>query len=186
MKRGPLSDRERECLGRLVLAYQSRIRAFLCRFVSDPDVLDELTQDVFIGARGQCVEMADWDPDEVGKYLRGIARNLVRMRWRALRRRRAHVAEYTVDFSLQECLAAELERDPDDSEVRVRLLRRCLDGLSEWGRGVVDRHYFKGIPLARIAREESRSEPSVRMAMLRVRQQLRQCIETGLRGEAAG
>jgi len=169
-----LSDAQRTALTRIVTVHQGRIRAFLCRFESDLAVIDELTQDVFIGVLSHCEELARSSEEEVAKYLRGVARNLVRLRWRK-RQSGTFVA-------IRDILEHELEeRHPDDCEGRTRALSACLDRLSDRSRALVTRHFFEGLSIVQLARELHQSDASLRMILFRIRRQLRLCMETRLK-----
>jgi RNA polymerase sigma-70 factor (ECF subfamily) len=178
MEKRSLNPVEREALTALVVRHQGRVRAFLCRFERDPELVDQLTQDVFVGVLPRCQELAGQTDDEIGKYLRGVARHLVRLRWRTLAhdRTRALLAPH---------LEADLDREPDDTADRVRWLRDCLKRLGDRAQDLVTRHFFEGTPLARIAEAANESGASIRMTMLRIRRQLRECVAGHRREEAA-
>jgi len=177
MRRRALSDRERKSLERLVVGHQARLRAFLCRFEPDPDLVDEFLQDVFIGVIPRCEALASWDADKAGSYLRGVARNLVRLRWRRIAQSRARA----VRPLLCQALEADLEREPDDSDLRMRWLKDCLDRQSPEACQLVDSHFFHGITLARLAAAARKSSAALRMAMFRVHRRLRDCVDGHLK-----
>lgn len=182
-----LSDRQRAALAGLVRDHQARLRAFLCRFLADPDEIDEVLQDVFIGVLSRCEELAARDEHEAAKYLRGVARNLVRLRWRRGRQRREQASD-----AIEDLVADRLERrldeddDADDHRDHLPALRACLDQLGGRARELVERHFFEQVPLVDIARDSEQKPSAVRMAMLRIRRQLRRCIEGRGRGRPEG
>ena len=178
-----LTDREREALTGLVTVHQAPMRLFIGRFESDPSAVEELVQDVFVGVIPRCEELASRPQEDAAKYLRGVARNLVRMRWRQARRQ-AGRGTHTPYHLVEQHVGYEMDRDPDDSEARLNALRSCLERLPERARQLVDRHFFQGVPLARLAEEAQQSGPALRMAMLRIRRELRSCI-TKAHGEEA-
>ena len=141
MGRRLLTDRERSSLTRLVLDHQARIRAFLCRFVSDLDDLDELMQEVFIGVVSRCEEMAGWSKQEAAVYLRGVARNLVRMHWRRARQHKVGQA-CLVQRLVQKEMSASLESEEHDTEQRLNAL------MAEEKQDIeTKRQAFRGPPL---------------------------------------
>lgn len=172
-----LSENQKAALTQLVLDHQGRVRAFLCRFESDPAALDELAQDVFIGILARCEELARRPEEEVAKYLRGVARNLVRLRWR----KRQAGETVSPRNLLERELESDLEREPDDSDRRAGALKLCLERLSAGARDLVARHFFQGIPIVRIARDLEQSDAAIRMILFRIRRQLRSCMETRLK-----
>ena len=177
----PLTGRQREALTALVKRHQSTLRAFLCRFEADPDVADELVQDAFLGIVGKCEELAAQPDDAVASYLRGVARNLVRLRWRRLATDKRHA----VDALLHRVLEPALDQEPGDTAERVKWLRDCLGQLGVQAQELVNRHFFEGVPLAHIARAQDQSDAAARMAMFRIVRQLRGCVEGHLQGGTA-
>ncbi len=174
-----LTERQRAALTRLVLDHQGRVRAFLCRFEAEAGALDELTQDVFIAVLSRCEDLAARPPEETGRYLRGVARNLVRLRWRNARTAAGRARP--VQEILEQALEADLDREPDGSDERVGALRLCLELLSRGARDLVARHFFQGTPLVEMARELRQSDAAVRMILFRIRRQLRTCVEARLK-----
>ena len=73
-----------------------------------------------------------------------------------------------------------LERTPLMSENeqvdRVRRLEHCLQRLGERARALIKRRY-EGVPLAVMAEESGRTVPALKMTLLRIRNQLRDCVE---------
>jgi len=175
-----LSERQRASLTRLVLDHQGHLRTFLGRFVKDDTAGDEMAQDVFLSIVSRCEDLAQWPEEEAAKYLRAVARNLVRMRWRQEQRGKSKDQR-----AIAELLQAErdrsLDQEPDDSALRLGALKLCVEGLPPHARDMVEDHFFQGTPLAGIARTLGHSDAAVRMTFLRIRRQLRSCIETRLR-----
>lgn len=180
-----LTERERAALTRLVEEHQSRLRAFLSRFEPEPAVVEELLQDVFIGVLMRVEELAARPAEEAARYLRGVARNLVRLRWRKLRRQHGEAAAAVRDL-VERSLEQDLKSEEDDSQKRRAALRTCLEGLTERARRLIVERFFNGLPAAALARRMGASEAAVRMIFLRLRRQLRQCVEARLRGEVPG
>ena len=174
MKPRQLTEPERDALTRLVLTHQARIRAFLCRFEPDSDLLDELTQDVFISVIARVDELSARDEENAGKYLRGVARNLVRQRWR---KRRQGKEKLTVNGLVADQMEARLESETDELSQRVRWLKDCRQSLTDRAHTLVDLHFRRRVPMVEIAKQMKRSAASIRMTMLRIRRELRQCIE---------
>jgi RNA polymerase sigma factor (sigma-70 family) len=175
-----LDERCREDLTNLVHAHQARIRAFLCRFEPNHDLVDELTQDVFISIIPRCEELSCGDEEETAAYLRGVARNLIRMRWRKQKIRTNALA-----VVLSRALQAPLDRDADDTDARVNALKSCLRRLARHAYQLVEDHCFKGMPLEEIALSTRQSSAALRMTLLRIRRSLKTCIEAGLKESAS-
>jgi len=180
VKNRVLTDLERDRLRALVSAHQTRIRAFLCGFVADPDVVDEITQDVFINIVPRCEELTARTEEDAGRYLCGVARNLVRMRWRKDKQKKVRWTGM-VDYLVHQELEERLDREAGGNDERVEALSLCLRGLTERARTLVDRHFFQQESLVDLAEESGRPASTLRVTMLRIRRQLRACIEGRLR-----
>lgn len=164
----------------LVEAYQARVRGYLARWVRDPATVDDLAQEVFLAAwRG----LSGFDGVvPIGAWFAGIARNQALMHLRAEGRKQARRGD-VLDAALQDWRLKALEADGDRLAIRlgeVEALRACLDGLAPHQRALVEAHYVAGRTCHDIALERAQDDGAVRMAMLRIRQSLRTCLERRL------
>jgi RNA polymerase sigma-70 factor (ECF subfamily) len=184
MPQRALTNAERQALTRLVETHQARIRAFLCRFQGNPDDVDELTQDVFLGILPRCEDLAGRSEDDAGRYLRGVARNLVRLRW-ARSRIASVLPGHPLHAYLVQRLTAELDREPDDSEARLKALQACLRKLPRDASEIVDYRCVRGVSFAQIARATQKTVAALRMTLFRIRRQLRTCVESTMKGVTA-
>jgi RNA polymerase sigma-70 factor (ECF subfamily) len=64
---------------------------------------------------------------------------------------------------------------------RIDALRRCLAGMSPWLQQIIQLRFAAQMSLEQIARHIQRQPESVRKALYRGRQVLRECIERRLR-----
>lgn len=67
----------------------------------------------------------------------------------------------------------------DDNERRLAL-RDCLACLSDKHRQLIDRRYREEIPIRQLAVDHGKNESALKMAMMRIRESLRQCIQSKL------
>jgi RNA polymerase sigma-70 factor, ECF subfamily len=67
----------------------------------------------------------------------------------------------------------------DDSERRLAL-RDCLACLPDKHRQLIDQRYREEIPIRQLASDHGKNESALKMAMMRIREALRQCIESKL------
>jgi RNA polymerase sigma-70 factor (ECF subfamily) len=81
-------------------------------------------------------------------------------------------------------MAAETEAAASEFDERREALRGCLAKLKPEHREVVHAHYIGGRTLKEIAGALRRSESAIKMTMVRLRQQLSQCIQRQLRQAA--
>lgn len=177
MKVSVLTDSQRASLTRLVDRYQGRIRAFLCRFTSDRDVIDDLTQDVFVGVAVRCEELEKRDPEAILAYLHGVARNMVRERWR-----RQRVSRSRADSVVRELTGSHWDEKLESestgmTQLLLKSIEQCVGGLSGESAALVEQFYFKKVRMVDIAKTKGRSDASIRMTLMRVRQVLKRCVD---------
>lgn len=163
----------------LVRLHQARLRAFIARFVSRADDVYDLAQDAFLDLL-RSLDRFDVN-QELGPWLRTLARNRVRNFHRAARVRRSASLD-AVDAALEERLNAP-ERGRDDSMERVEALRGCLEGLQQDHRELLHERYRNGTAVARIAAGLKKSAASISMMLMRLRSILSKCVEQRLRAE---
>jgi RNA polymerase sigma-70 factor (ECF subfamily) len=164
-----------EAFSELVRMHYPAVRVYLGAQINDHGALDDLAQDVFLRAfRGlpalrHRVAFRAW--------LIGIARNRALEHLRE-RMRRDTAVRNRFEHLLGEAHIAFLEGEDEDARrgVDLEALRKCMARLPPGSARLVEEHYFKGRTIASLAVEERRSAGSVRMALLRLREGLRDCI----------
>lgn len=164
----------------LVEAYQARVRGYLARWVRDSATVDDLAQEVFLAAFRNLARFDGAVP--LGAWFAGIARNQALNHLRSEQRRHARQGD-ALTATVQDWHLKELEADGERLATRlseVEALRDCLQSLAEHQRTLVEEHYIAGRSCADIARDRAQEDGTVRMAMLRIRQTLRVCVERRL------
>lgn len=154
----------RDAFSALIERHESSLYAY-ARTRVGPDAA-EFAQDAFVEA----YLSIDRYPEggDFGAWLRSICRNLIRVHFRSLSRRR--------EAAFQEaCL--DLESPDAPAEVPLDLLRDCLSKLDEISRSLVEGFYRRSLSLAALARESGRSLTAVGTALHRARYRLRDCLK---------
>jgi RNA polymerase sigma-70 factor (ECF subfamily) len=169
------NDPSRDAFEVLVIEHHVRLRAFVRSLGVDPDWVDDLAQEAFLSA------YRDWDSfDEsrdFGRWIRGIALNLVRneMRKDARRRRILHT-------ELTDILLRRLPDPVERSEpLAVDAVRECLDELAPTSRQVVLGRYRDGESAVQLAERLGISGANVRQMLVRIRRQIKRCVEMRVR-----
>lgn len=171
-----------EAFSGLVRLHQAAVRAYIGRFLRDRDLVDDLAQETFLGAFRTLSTYRGEAPLRL--WLLGIARHRALMHLRDEQRRRTGLHE-TLQGTVAEILTRRAEEEtPEVHERRLAALRACIEGLAPTSAEMVDAFYFKGVPAVEIARATGKKEGAVWMAILRIRQALRQCMDLKL--EAPG
>lgn len=157
----------------LVAEQHHQLRSFVRALGVAPDWVDDLAQEVFLVAWR---ELDSFDTQrDIGKWLRGIARNLVRNEIRKDQRRKR---------ILHEGLSQLLVRAEDDEteaadwgHCRMSALRDCVEQLAPKSRQIVAGRYSDGWKSGDLAEHLGMTAAAVRQALMRIREQLKQCIE---------
>ncbi len=159
-----------ELFADLVKDHQASLRVFVRSLGVEPDWVDDLAQDAFVVAYR---EMDSYDPDrDFGKWLRGIARNLVRNELRKQGRHRRILHE-----SLSQHLLNLAEKEVDQVDVaQLSALRDCVEQLPGRSRELVHSRYYEGWDATILADKFEMKAATVRQTLLRIRRQLYQCI----------
>jgi RNA polymerase sigma-70 factor (ECF subfamily) len=162
-----------EAFGAFVSEHQAALRGFVRMLGVDLDAVDDLAQETFLVAYRE-LERFDGDQD-CGKWLRGIARNLVRNELRREARRGRIMQEEVTTHML-----ATLEPDraaPRFEEADFRALRDCLEELPEKGRRLIAGRYADEWNASILADQFGMSATAIRLALMRTRRSLKLCIE---------
>ena len=172
-------NQKRKAFAQFVRDHQGSLRSFIRMLGVQPDSVDDLAQETFLVA---FEELDRFDDDrDFGKWLRGIARNLTRNEIRKSARRGR-----ILDKELTEHLLAESEADQSSAgyeEYDFCALRDCLEQLPEKSRTLISRRYADEWKATFLADQFEMSATAVRLALLRIRGQLKLCIEKRLSHE---
>jgi RNA polymerase sigma-70 factor, ECF subfamily len=166
--------------GPIVAEFQGRLRAFIAAFCPDRNQVDEVAQRAFIWAYEH---LGDYQPGtRFYSWLKAIARNVLLSELEVQRREAGNQRRYLTHLQATACrehLAAEAD---DRRGELVEALQACLEKLPAGHRRLIRRRYEEPQPIETIAREIQRSEGGVKVALFRIRQALRKCVEGRLAG----
>ena len=90
-----------------------------------------------------------------------------------------------LDDQLAEKLCEEVATQSEQLEAIQEALRPCLALLTATNRSLVNRKYFKSKSISEIAEEAGRTVGSIKVALVRIRRQLAECVEKRLNSEVA-
>jgi RNA polymerase sigma-70 factor (ECF subfamily) len=168
---------DREAFADIVRLYQGRIRAFLGRYSRNDDIVDDLSQDVFLTAYTALSTYEGRSP--LSTWLFGIARHRAQTFLRDEQKRgRRYLSG--LDRALAEWRIGLLEEDAGEEragERRIAALVECVKQLPKKSSRMISMHYFERMRTAEIARVIGRKGGAVRMALMRIRSALRNCVE---------
>ena len=167
-------DQKREAFAAFVREHQASMRSFLRVIGVQADSVDDLAQETFMVAYR---ELDRFDNNEdFGKWLRGIARNLTRNELRKSARRSRIMNEELPQHLLAEAEVDQSEARFEDADLCA--LRDCLEQLPEKSRGLIAGRYQDEWKASFLADQFQMTAAAVRLALMRIRRQLKTCIET--------
>lgn len=176
----PADARDPAAFELLVVEHHVRLRAFVRSLAVDPDWVDDIAQEAFLTAYR---EWMTFDPArDFGRWVRGIAANIVRNELRKDARRQRILHTDLAELLLAR--HAELAERPES--VTVEAVRECLAKLSPHHREVVQARYRDGQAAPAVAERFGMTADAVRQLLVRVRLQLRQCVEHRVAGVTDG
>jgi RNA polymerase sigma-70 factor (ECF subfamily) len=170
------SKEDAAALAAFVRDHQGGLRAFLRMIGVVRDAVGDLAQETFLVAYR---EWGAFDPDQdLGKWLRGVARNLVRNELRKSARRTRLLQEEVTQHLLQ--VSESTPDGPEFEERDFRALRDCVEQLPQMSRKLVSGRYCDEWNASFLAEQLQMSATAVRLALMRIRRQLKSCIEERL------
>ena len=102
-----------------------------------------------------------------------IARFQAMPHFRDQKRDRLHL----VDDEVADLLASELEEQAGDFEEMRIALRHCVAKLPDNSRQLIDLRYFRKLSIQSVADEVARKLSAVKIALMRIRHGLKDCVE---------
>jgi RNA polymerase sigma-70 factor (ECF subfamily) len=171
-------DGEVDRFTEVVKSCEPRVRAVLAAMSPDPNVVPDLTQEVFLIAYER---LDSYQPgSNFLAWIRTIARNVAQNERRRWYRRQAMREQYQSEAErlMSENIDRLVESLPEET---LDALRACVGGLGGRNKDLVDHYYFKGNALKRIAVFLNMSPTAAKVALHRARVAIGKC----LRGKGA-
>lgn len=156
----------------LLARHLAPLRTYLALRAPLPQVIDEVAHDTFVFAYQN---LEDFHTGSLQPWLRSIAHNLLRDRLKAYARESSKHERYLDHLRIE---LAQSSTDTPAEHHRADQLRHCLDKLRHSQREILDLRYGHECSSDEIARRTGRSTLAIRTLLMRLRQQLRQCIES--------
>lgn len=163
----------------LVVEHHVRVRAFVRSLGVDPDWVDDLAQEAFLTAYR---EWDSFDPSrDFGKWIRGIAANLVRNEIRKDARRQRILHTELAQLLLDRYAESREQQAP----LTIEAVRDCLDKLTSRSQEIIQGRYRDELAAPELAEQLGLSAANVRQMLVRIRRQLKQCVELRVMKEAS-
>ena len=170
-------EKKRRRFEMLVVEHHVQLRAFVRSLAVGPDWVDDVAQEAFLTAYR---EWDCFDPSrDFGKWIRGIAANIVRNELRKDARRHRLLHTELAEVLLSRHAESRVPPQP----LALEAVRNCLGRLAPMCREVVQARYRDGETAPEIASRLELSAVNVRQMLVRIRRQIKQCVESRLMSE---
>lgn len=158
--------------GELVERHAPRVRACIALRAPLPEVIDELSHEAFVFAYRNLERFEEGT--SFSAWVCAIVLQLLRAEQQRFRRNEVRQARYLDHVIVEQSLLSERETEAP----AIEWLDLCLHRLTPRMRELVELKYSAALSAEEIAGKISQSVAWVRTTLFRVRQQLRQCIES--------
>lgn len=150
---------------------QNRLYGYIYSLLGDPHAATDVLQET---------NLVLWR--KIGEFRPGgefipWAFGIARFQVMAYMRDRKREKEYLLKPELIEFLTSEVEEQAARFDDMRAAMQQCLSKLPAHSRELIERRYSKGQALDAICQETQRNLSAVKVALMRVRQALRECIE---------
>jgi RNA polymerase sigma-70 factor (ECF subfamily) len=139
--------------------------------------VDDIAQEAFLTA-WRHRDAYDRDRD-FGKWLRGIARNLVANE-RRKSARHARILSTRMTDILERTTGQEAAVNEESMRAQLRLMRECLDQVPENTRSILIRRYRDEETAVSMAARLGATATAIRQILCRVRKAVRECMQKKL------
>ncbi len=161
----------------LVREQQTRVWRYLRFLGCPPPLADDLTQESFLAILESPPE--DRGADALGAWLRGVARNLVRVQRRQLRKGFDVLSEEELELAFLRYVQT------DDGDGYHDALRACMDSLEEKEQLAIRLRYEEDASREAIAKQADVSKEGAKTLLRRAKDKLRLCIRGRIGHEQA-
>jgi RNA polymerase sigma-70 factor (ECF subfamily) len=166
---------DREAAAELLVRHQAELRAYLSRHLASVHDAHDILQDTFYDVLGH---LREFDPGRpFAPWIQSICRNRLLNFFRAGKGRGKPWLELVEEqVERQRAAAPAAEAGPAADEERLGALRRCLAGLQEKSRQVIELRYAAGASLGELAGRFNQTVGGMAKTLTRIRAGLRECM----------
>jgi RNA polymerase sigma-70 factor (ECF subfamily) len=166
-----------ELYAEIVRRHQREVWKVAVAILRDEVLSENMVQQTFINAYER---LGQYRFGDLGRWLKAIARNLVKEELRRSSRESARMQHYRVYL-------AALSEDDDVADARDRRLEQavaaCRESLAPGAGRAMELHYDQALSLAEVAATIGRSITATRQLLFRARGAIRLCVERSLATE---
>ncbi len=165
------ASKQSEFVG-LIARHQSGLNAFIISLMPGVDGVDDVLQET---------NLVLWEKQssyEAGTNFLAWACQIARYKVMNHRAKLAKLGARSLDPDLIDMLSESMSIEPQELDVRMDALKKCLSRLPEAQREIVEHRYIKERPLSRVAEEYGRTVESLKVSLFRIRAALKKCISS--------
>jgi RNA polymerase sigma-70 factor (ECF subfamily) len=156
------------------VAERHSLMGFIYGMVRDLPASEDIFQEVWIRL-AEAEERGEAIADSA-KWCRGVAKNLILHYWRDQRN-----AKVRPDSELLDLVAQALDEHQDEWAGRKQVLLECIGCLPDKSKQLLQMKYDQGLSFAAMAERLKHSVDGLKMALVRVRRSLQECVQRKLR-----
>ena len=173
-----LQSGDRDAAEALIARYEMRVRLYAAKVAPRAGMAEDIAQKAFLLA---LQNIHKFDPaGDFGVWMCGIVRNVGRQEWKRLathsRVERDGLSDYIEEI-------AEMPASSSSEGEWIDNLRDCVDRLPDRAKEIVKLHYSLGISCKEVADRTHTQVGAVKMALVRIRRMLKECISARLAGD---
>ena len=146
--------------------------AVAVRNAPSPDLVHDIIQQVFVDFIEDALRAKRDYQKDIAPFLTTLTKNRAMDCWREHKKNSPERLQ-----RIAEQIATRGNGDKSFGNDQILSLRMCMKKLPPTTRQMIERHYFYGISMEDIARQEERKVVTIRSFFCRIRQKLRECIE---------
>ena len=90
-----------------------------------------------------------------------------------------------LDSELAETMSAAVEQQAETIESARAALRQCMQSLTPANRELVEQRYYRATPLTEVAEKVDRTVGAIKVALLRIRRRLAECVQHRMAADAS-
>ena len=165
----------------IIHAFQKEVWKVVAAMLHNRETTEELVQETFVKAY---IHLDQFDINrDFTKWIKGIARNVVREKLRTSFRTEKHLSLY------HEHLKQKLMDDKSYVHHNERLadaLDKCKQELSQHSKEILDMRYLYSVSFEKIAKKTGRSLEATRQLLWRIKLKLKECIQNKIADHETG
>ena len=172
------NDTDTELFVQQLTAHQNRLFSYVYSLIGDHSRASDVLQEANLVLWRKHSEFVRGRPFLPWAF--AIARNQVLANLRDKKRDKC-----LLDAELVQLLASDSENEATQFETTRKALRHCLEALTSDNRELIRQRYEKGKSIREVAATVGRGASATKVALLRVRRQLADCISRRIVAEAS-